>query len=240
MIPVFAVPILNRGDLLTRLFQSIDYPVYRFVIINNGTNPSVDLAINRILKKHSNVDVIRPGGNIGVAASWNLVTQQYPAPYHFICSNDIQFQRGDMARMAQAAKNPEEAIIVGNFGFAYFIVTKKGMETVGTFDENFYPAYYEDCDWMRRARLLGFEHTIVQGMTAIHGEAPHWGSATIHSNKHYQQKNGITGNQNSIYFERKWGGPPAKEVFPTPFNDPDWPPAKWVLEPERFEQLHVW
>lgn len=239
-IPVFGVPVLNRGDLLTRLFLSIDYPVDQFVIVNNGRNESVSRSIDLILRKHANVEVLTHEGNAGVAASWNEIIQRFPAPLHFICSNDIQFQRGDLNRMIRAVRPQEDLILLGNCEMAFFILTEYGRSIGGLFDENFYPAYYEDCDWMRRVRILGKDQTNVPNITAIHGEDPTWGSSTIYSNKEYRQKNNITHYHNGQYYRRKWGGSPCEETFTNPFNDPNWPVDRWVIEEDRFQQLHIW
>ncbi len=40
MIPILAIPVLNRGDLLLRCIRSIDYPVGKLVIVNNGDENS--------------------------------------------------------------------------------------------------------------------------------------------------------------------------------------------------------
>lgn len=241
-IPILAIPILNRGDLLVRLFNSIDHPVAKFVIINNGTNPTVRRAIDIILKQRANVEVVSPGHNLGVAASWNKVMKDYPAPYWFIASNDIQFKPGDLQKMVETyylAENP--MVVCGNHGMAFFIVTRKCFNVIGTFDENFIPGYVEDVDYLRRLSLSGYGLTDTPGITAIHGEpGTTTGSSTIGSNPDYNKMNGVTFPMNLEYYRKKWGGFPAEEKFARPFNIPDYPLSKWELDLDRFKQMQIW
>lgn len=240
-IPVLGIPILNRGDLLMRCVNSIDYPVGKLVIINNGVNPTVFRAIKLLERLRPNLISLAPGYNMGVAASWNRIIHDFPAPFHFICSNDIQFKRGDLQIMMESFPTfPEPKILLGNHHFGYFMVSNQVMETVGSFDENFHPAYLEDVDWCRRLELLGYKMSGTGGLNAIHGEAPHWNSTTINSSKDYKSKNAITHEMNRKYYARKWGGGHGEETFVTPFNDPNWPLNKWEPDEERRKQHMIW
>jgi GT2 family glycosyltransferase len=51
---------------------------------------------------------------------------------------------------------------------AAFLLRKSTWETVGRFDEGFYPAYYEDADYCYRARRLGIETACVPGAHVKH------------------------------------------------------------------------
>jgi hypothetical protein len=90
-------------------------------------------------------------------------------------------------------------------------MTHATRELVGRFDPTFFPAYYEDNDYVRRAKLKGIGvkhlgHEIV---------ASHVGSATI--------KDGFSVNShaNHLYYQRKWGGSPGQETrgFPVHLDD---------------------
>lgn len=47
-------------------------------------------------------------------------------------------------------------------------ITRHAWETVGKFDEGFFPAYFEEVDYCFRARQAGFEIEYVAGATAVH------------------------------------------------------------------------
>ncbi|KAK7197613.1 hypothetical protein NESM_000711900 [Novymonas esmeraldas] len=53
---------------------------------------------------------------------------------------------------------------------AYWAVSRLALEVIGLFDENCYPAYFEDTDYIRRAALLGFRRFTVPGSerTVLH------------------------------------------------------------------------
>ncbi|KAK7199572.1 hypothetical protein NESM_000936500 [Novymonas esmeraldas] len=46
---------------------------------------------------------------------------------------------------------------------AYWAVSRLALEVVGLFDENCYPAYFEDTDYIRRMHLLGLQEYRVPG-----------------------------------------------------------------------------
>lgn len=239
-IPVFAIPILNRGDLLLRLVQSIDYPVKKLFIINNGTDAGVVDAIAKIMKGiNKNIltcEVYVPQKNLGVAASWNTIMRENAdAPYCFICANDMFFEHaGHLKRMADfaAEKHLTHAMMYAD-GYSCFCMTKLGLEQVGEFDENIFPAYLEDSDHFYRLKLSG---AVSQGFPDVemrHGEPPYNGSATIMSNEKFRDANAITHGKNFEYYAQKWGGEGGKEVFTHPFNNPENSIKFWELDVER-------
>jgi len=51
---------------------------------------------------------------------------------------------------------------------AAFAIRREVLETIGDFDEGFYPAYYEDADYCYRARQHGYEIACILDAEAIH------------------------------------------------------------------------
>lgn len=80
-IPVIGIPIVNRGDYLLRLFDSIgDFPIGKICIINNGNSQDVAEAIDEIKNRYeskSELDIVSPGENWGCAKSWNYILKTY-------------------------------------------------------------------------------------------------------------------------------------------------------------------
>lgn len=217
-IPVLGVPILNRPDLLKKMLASIDYPVNRVVVIDNGAVVSDDVA-----------NVHRPGRNLGVAASWNyIITSNPDAPWWCIVNSDLEFAPGDLERLATHMETQ------GGFAFlltpSAFGITKEVVEKVGLFDENFHPAYYEDNDYVYRCGLLDVT------CTALPAHYAHERSSTIYSDMTYLQENGRTFPENTMYYMHKWGGIPLQEAFKTPFNRGG-SPREWTLDPDRIARL---
>ena len=238
-IPILGIPHLNRPDILRRCLDSIDYPVSRVVIVQNGSDsdmPSLDGLPHWI----QNLTVIKHP-NAGVAGSWNEIIKFFPAPYWMISNNDIRFTPGALQRMAQAgdlqALLPSEydgrqpAGMLYGHAASCFIITKHGVANLGLFDENIFPAYLEDCDMSRRATLLGIRCENVEGVCLQHGDEEHTGSTTVNSDPELREKNMRTHGGNFWYFAQKHGGHPGHETFATPFNDPNWPVWAWKFDP---------
>lgn len=218
MIPVIGIPYLNRPDLLERCLRSIDFDVMGVVIVDNSNGTLEHYGYPVTVIKHPNA---------GVAASWNEVIKLFPASWWLIVNSDIEFARGDLAKFEQAIQTTEAGIVAdGINNMACFGITAKCVDKVGLFDENFYPAYGEDIDYMRRCRLLGLEHRYLQGTGMRHDR-----SSTVKAlPAELQDRNRETFEANKAYYERKWGGWEGQETFEHPFNDPGWPVWAWKFD----------
>jgi GT2 family glycosyltransferase len=87
------------------------------------------------------------------------------------------------------------------------------LRGLGCFDENFFPVYYEDADYRRRARLAGLQPGYCPFTSIQHG-----GSRSL-SQLQVARQNHATWTRNREYFNRKWGGDPRTETYEHPFND---------------------
>ena len=263
-IPVLGIPHLNQRDLLLRCIRSIDYPVEMLVIVDNGRYELSDsVLIQTAAGANAAIRCLchiwHP--NAGVAGSWNEVIKLFPADYWMLANDDIQFTPGDLEKMVKAAEdsniqhstlNIEHRIpngagmVYGNHGASWFAITRPGVEAVGLFDENLWPAYLEDCDWGYRADLAGIRRVTVPDCHAIHGTATDGadgtkGSRTVNSDPRLAEANMRTHGRNFEYYRAKWGGNNGEEKFQTPFNDPHWPIAYWRFDPLlRAKQMKEW
>lgn len=157
MIPVLIVPTYNRGDLLGRLLHSIDHPVGMLVVVDNGRwwprgrrLPALPLppSVER-------VQLVELPGNLGVAGAWNLgIKATADAPWWLVAHDDVHFGVGALGAIAEAS-GPDRLTLTA-CGYGCFSLGEEVVRRVGLFDERFYPAYYEDEDYDRRARLAGF------------------------------------------------------------------------------------
>jgi GT2 family glycosyltransferase len=206
-LPVLIVPILNQPELLTRLVDSIDHPIDRFIVIDNGS------VVDEGWAQFVGIHLVRPGHNLGVAASWNLGIKCSPlAPYWLITNHDIEFGPGDLARL-ESMVEPRSSSVYFLLGMAAFAITPPALQQTGFADESFHPAYDEDLDWHRRMGLAGVK-TVEVGFSGTHV-----GSATIHSDPVLRMLNGPTHMANDRYYAEKWGGQKLDgEEFETPFG----------------------
>ncbi len=109
--------------------------------------------------------------------------------------------------------------------FAFFALTKDAYETVGEFDENFHPAYFEDNDYVYRCLLAK-----MRPVRSQNGSFYHYGSRTQNAGPPVVPSSVFEHNRN--YFVGKWGGMPGEEVYNHPYNNPelnwrDW--RRWPL-----------
>lgn len=246
MIPLIAVPILNRPDLLQRLVDSIDFPVGQLLVINNGPGE----IYQEYAKIRSDWNLIKSRGfqnnceNKGCAGAWNqaidIAFNHEKSDYLLIFGNDIQFTPGDLQKMHEAVTS-ETDFVSGNWAFSSWGLTRRGFDKLGWVDEEIWPAYGEDVDYWRRIQLHGDIKISSADTHMIHGEAPTWGSSTIYSDPELRRKNGVTHDRNLSYLERKWNWdrhkPMASATFTTPFNRGG-SLSDWQLSPDRLKQPH--
>jgi len=204
VIPVLGFLYISRSDLFVDAVTSINHPIDSMVVVDNsndGTCPQVDGA--RYLKMHR---------NMGVAWGWNtIIKNTREAPYWIIANSDIKFGPDDLKRMEAKMQSGVELLL--NDSMALFGISATCIQKVGWFDENFVPAYCEDNDYLRRAKLLGGVH--IEWITPSFS---HFGSATIKSDEARRDGNNRSYPQNVKYYQDKHGGIMGQETYDTPFN----------------------
>ncbi|MGO9359758.1 MAG: glycosyltransferase family 2 protein [Xanthobacteraceae bacterium] len=100
-------------------------------------------------------------------------------------------------------------------GFACCIIAAMLFEAIGGFDENFWPAYYEDCDFRYRLRSAGFAWLIDKRPLVHHAR-----SSTLRTDERVRRRHPEEERRNKAYYVRKWGDVVGRETFATPFDDP--------------------
>lgn len=110
--------------------------------------------------------------------------------------------------------------------FSCFLIHYSTFDRVGFFDENFYPAYFEDNDYHYRMKLLGLEAYGLADALFYHKDN---GSNTVR--RLPSEENFHRHFQNSRdYFIKKWGGmPDTPDLFTTPYNEGG-SVKEWILQ----------
>ncbi len=211
------IPILNRLDLLARCLAAIDFPAEGVIVNNNAVDAGFRAELHNLSSSYR-FRVLDQRRNLGVAASWNLIVRtarQAGHRWYFIGSNDTFLHPGSLAAAVGMSKEPDAAVWCLHI-VNFFLINEETIARVGYFDENFYPAYKEDQDYLYRCGLAGVRVVTVPG-----AGADHVGSATIHSNPVYAARNRDTHfNWNLNHYRAKWGGDAGQETFRHPYNDP--------------------
>lgn len=221
-IPVIGVPVVSNPYWVTRLLMSIDYPVDNFVIINNNGRGEIDDELNSLTKiTHKfvkNIKVCHLPANIGCGGAWNLIIKSYMmAPYWIIVNDDVAFASGFLKEMAETAESDQDIGMIhgheGDFGIGswdLFLIRDHIIQEYGLFDENLYPAYCEDSDYIMR-----FQHRPIKKVLSLksnyyhgHGDKTEYykeGSQTQKSEPNLKEKLDFSNNENIKYLNDKWG-----------------------------------
>jgi GT2 family glycosyltransferase len=221
-IPVIGTAVVNSTHWVSRLLMSIDYPVDNFVIINNNGRGELDRELDNLKKMNhkfiKNIVVSHLPANIGCGGAWNLIIKCYMhSPYWVIVNDDVAFSMGMLEEMANAAnEDPTIGIVHGHAGdfnvgsWDLFLIRDFVIQEFGLFDENLYPAYCEDADYIMRLihkpikKLMSLNKTYYHG-TGERGEYLENGKQTQKTEPELKNKLDIVNAQNIEYLTRKWG-----------------------------------
>jgi len=186
------------------------------------------------------IRIQRPGDRLPLSGVWNRgIKEAFNKLYDYalVVNDDILFapytldalaagmrsygfvsasnRRGELDRPRAILKFPQPEKGTQLLDYSAFMIDQETFETVGDFDENFDPIYFEDNDYTYRMKLAGIDYA---GLT----EAAyyHYGSQT---HKELAREEGAAERaalyeKNHAYFVRKWGGEPDQETFTKPFN----------------------
>jgi hypothetical protein len=172
---------------------------------------------------------IRPPRNYGVARSWNAAIACHPARSYVLLSSQIRFgPTGGVDLLALAQATVGHVASPAPTHWHSIIFPADVLDRVGAFDENFYPAYYEDVDMARRCRLAGIPIVDVAEIDS-HGIGDGHGVDALR----HQHPGLPTCNYDALadYWQRKWGMHVAdsadiEQGFRWPFGD-DTRPLSW-------------
>ena len=133
--------------------------------------------------------------NAGVPRAWNIGLRENH-DWTFIVSSSMIFPEG-FKPIVKMLENYEGLIFRTNHSWHCAGLSKKIVEQVGYFDENFFPGYLEDCDWDYRSMLnetKEYENFEIPAICQVSGGATIDGAQVI-----------IAPLRD--YFVCKWGGP---------------------------------
>ena len=201
------IPTLNRFDLLhpALLFYFRDYPTTKIFVVDNGKQ-GISSKI-----KHPNLIIHEADENLGVAKSWNLLCEMIykEHDYAIILNDDIYLGRKDW-EVDNLLSNFKKDFYSTTQDWCAFIIPKKTFKKVGKFDEDFFPAYYEDNDYFYRMKLL---------FCNIY-KIPFLNPFLYQSSQTVEKDSSIRPmiQKNKELFIKKWGVEPSKETFKKPYN----------------------
>lgn len=156
--------------------------------------------------------------NIGIPRSWNIGLKK-GHDWTFIVSSSMLFNQ-PFSHIIEMLNDYKGLMFRTTHVWHCNGVSKALVDQIGYFDENFYPGYFEDCDWDHRCSLLGIDeygNIPIDAICQIDGGA---------------SKDGLRLNIDGVhdYFKQKWGGTRTREgwgEYKYPFNDPSKSLSYW-------------
>ena len=196
-IPVLIIPVLNRHDLLESLLDSINYEIDNILIVDNSGKYVLPNKYNNL-----NIKVLNMPCNFGVSASWNLGIKCYPhSKYFTFISIDSELLENTLENMS--IHSDSDSMVISNYGFSFFSIGSEIIKKVGIFDENYYPAYFEDFDFEDRVRKMGYKNNIKYPDVNI---KLYDTTITVKSNPKFLKGKQITDISNEKYYKEKFVG----------------------------------
>jgi hypothetical protein len=186
--------------------------------------------------------------NLSLAKAWNTYSEKAfydGCDYVVIANDDILFypwtidalidELSDMFIHLVSGQNtnlefdakPAPILQKTNLNFSCFAISPMLSIYAGSFDENFYPAYFEDNDMHYRMQLLGLD---AYGFSRA--QFYHKGSVTSQAQRRAPDAEVVHEQFRACraYYVRKWGGEPGEEQFTHPYNDPSRSSKEWIRE----------
>jgi hypothetical protein len=180
------------------------------------------------------------GVNRGVACSWNeglLASVSDGSDVTIILNDDLFFYDDGFdqfvdfilsekqrvpdfglitvyGKEAGAASAGTASVKAGPQDAACMAIGQWALDRVGYFDENFWPAYWEDVDYFYRLELTGLPRLCDQRTLLEHRRSGTARNDRLISLLHQQRW-----LRNRQYYIKKWGGAWGEEMFRHPFND---------------------
>jgi GT2 family glycosyltransferase len=232
IIPVIGTAIVNSPHWVKRLIESVDYFVDTFVVFNNNGRDEITNELNsyKDLNKQyiKNIKICHLPTNVGCPCAWNLIIKSYlMSSYWVIANHDVAFTPGLLQKMYELSLDETVGIVHGEnngegFGkWDLFLIKDWVVQKVGLFDENFYPAYVEDFDYIMRLIIHDIKTAYVN-QAYLHGNESYstTGSQTWRSDLTLKDKIDYSRYINEQeYILQKWG-PDWRNYKPykTPFN----------------------
>lgn len=203
--PLFAVgiPTINRADLLNKALEvyKIKMPGVQFYILDNA---------DQEITTGDNIEIFMSEKNLGVAGSWNFLCKQiFEKHEHALLLNDDVILRADRNGIENFIETQKYDFAIAESTNSVFLFSKSIFHEIGWFDEQFYPAYYEDNDYFWRLKCK--KKILLKSF--LLNPAIQENSSSIAKDPSLNK-----GRENRKRYERKWGGYPGRELWISSYN----------------------
>jgi len=255
-IPVIGTAIVNTPHWIKRLIESVDYPTDNFVIFNNNGREQITQELEQIIRENQDHPFIKKihlthmPSNIGCSGAWNLIIKSFiTSPYWIITNHDVAFLPGFLEKMVELASDSEVGMVHGqggdfnDGGWDLFLIKDWVIKSHGLFDENLYPAYGEDVDYIMRLKHHPIKRISTVGIPFLHGYSTNYyegGEQTKKGEPGLSKRLSEVNLINFEYLTEKWG-PRWRETWPFvwPYNNPDFPISYTSYDIDYVRRKHL-
>jgi GT2 family glycosyltransferase len=203
------IPTLNRSDLLLPTlikYVTEDFKDIEIHIIDNGKQ---DLSFLNIIP---NVLLYEEDKNIGVAASWNKLCKIiFEKHNHALILNDDVYLGYNTDNVNSVIEKYKYSLVQSFVSWSVILMSKYMYDYIGDFDETFYPAYYEDSDYLYRMKLKGIRQDVEAELN------PQTVRISMTQERDPELVNASM-QENRLRYIEKCGNSPLLETFLTPYN----------------------
>lgn len=159
----------------------------------------------------------------------DALVEEYKALRHnenviMVTPNNIKLELADPYHILSYERPTANYTFSEHPNFSCFCIAPEFFELVGTFDNNFYPAWFEDNNCHRVAQLLGYKLISTTASPQVH-------IGGVSTSMMPNPDSGVS----QAYYIKKWGGLPAShgnptsvERYATPYNNPNFTAKDWV------------
>jgi len=199
------IPTLNRADLLIPSLSkyTADFKDIDIHIVDNG---------KQSLTAADKIHIYEQQQNLGVAASWNLLCNKiFETHSHALILNDDVYLGYDTQRVNDVISKYPYSLVQSHVSWSVILISKYMYDYIGAFDETFYPAYYEDSDYLYRMKLKGIIQDVDESLN------PKTVRISMTQEKDPELVNESMRVNRERYIE-KWGNSPLLETFLTAYN----------------------
>jgi glycosyltransferase involved in cell wall biosynthesis len=204
---IIGIPTLNRADLLNEALIKYfeDFENTEIFIVDNGNQS--------IITREEKFAIYRPTENLGVAKSWNYImdyADKVEATHVLMMNDDVYLGRTEH-EIKMVMRNNENFDFINSFlNWCSYILKVEAWKKAGKFDEEFFPAYFEDNSFDYKMTLIGAKKTWTSFLDPI-----------VYRNSMTIAKDPALNNRfeyNKQLYIRMWGGIPTEEKYVTKFN----------------------
>ena len=204
---IIGIPTINRADLLNEALEKYfeDFQDTEIFIVDNGNQS--------IITREKKFAIYKPAENLGVAKSWNIImdyADKLDATHVLMLNDDIYLGKTEHEIKMLIQNNEDVDFINSFYNWCSYILKVEAWKIAGKFDEDFFPAYFEDNSFDYKMTLSGRKKTWTSFLDPL-----------VYRNSMTIAKDPTLNNRfehNRQLYIRMWGGIPTEEKYITKFN----------------------